>query len=113
MKFKATKKEMKYNFYYIANIGYCDAQYLLNYKGPIAYSAGVYGWACDYYDIDNVLISTGYSPLAEKNTKKDYELLKSYEDQARAITCSDIDYSEKELKINKLLSDYIKAIKTN
>ena len=47
-KIKATKKEMKQN-YRILSIGYCDAQYLLAYETPIAYSCGLYGWSCDYY----------------------------------------------------------------
>ena len=70
MKFKATKKAMKDNYYYIIGIGYCDAQYLLQDEKPIAYSAGVYGWQCDYYDVDGVLISTGYNIKQQKHLRR-------------------------------------------
>lgn len=83
MKLKTTKKEIKEGFYRIISIGYCDAQYLLSEEKPFAYSAGVYGWACDYYDIDGICISTGYSPLSEKNMKYDYKLVKEYEEKAK------------------------------
>ena len=66
-KIKATKKAMKESYNTIITIGYCNAQYLLQYENEIAYSARSEGWACDYYDINNVLISTGYAPLESKN----------------------------------------------
>ncbi len=81
-KIRATKKEMRQN-YRILSIGYCDAQYLLNYESPVAYSAGHYGWSCDYYDIDGVIISTGYDTIANKNMKYDYKLIREYDDKAR------------------------------
>ena len=83
-KIKATKKEMREN-YRILSIGYCDAQSLLAYESPIAYSVCAYGWACDYYDIEGVIISTGYSPLKSKNMKKDYKLIREYEEKAQKL----------------------------
>lgn len=101
MKLKATKSEIKSGYYRILSIGYCDAQYLLKYKNAFGYSAGVYGWACDYYDIDGVCISTGYSPLADKNMKHDYKLVREYEQKAIGATKEEIDVLLKEL-IEKL-----------
>jgi hypothetical protein len=80
-KIKATKREMRENFR-ILSIGYCDMQCLLRYQSPIAYSSGVYGWACDYYEVDDVIISTGYAPINSKNMKNDYKLVKEYENKA-------------------------------
>ena len=77
-KIKTTKRSMKEN-YYIIGIGYCQAQALLNYRDPVAYSAGSNGWQCDYYDIDGVIISTGYDYINNKNTSYNYETLKEYE----------------------------------
>ena len=51
MKLQTTKKQIRQNFNTVLSIGYCDAQYLLDCKNPFAYSAGVYGWSCDYYQI--------------------------------------------------------------
>ena len=107
MKFKTTKKEMKQNYHRIIGIGYCDAYYLLRYEEPIAYSAGVYGWACDYYDIDGVLISTGYSHLDNKNTYADYEIIKEYNNKAREIENNNQNYDTRKEQINELLSEFI------
>lgn len=98
MKLQATKKEMKNGYYKIISIGYCDAQHLLKDKNPFAYSAENYGWACDYYDIDRILISTGYQPILEKNTKRDYNLIREYDKKAVEAT-----KEERE----KLLNEFI------
>lgn len=90
-KIKATKKEMRQN-HRIASIGYCEAQYLLKNHSPIAYSTRVEGWACDYYDIDGVIISTGYDPIKAKNTKCDYKTVQKYEELAsKADTKEQVD----------------------
>ena len=114
MKFKATIKSLRNDYHRIISIGYCDAQYLLNYESPIAYSAGVYGWACDYYDIDDVLISTGYSPLAEKNTKRDYSIVRRYDSKAEKIIHdydSGLTGEEKRTKVRGLLAAFVEEMK--
>jgi hypothetical protein len=111
MKFKATKKQMKDNYNTIISIGYCDAQYLLRYENEIAYSTRSEGWACDYYDVDGVLISTGYAPLAEKNTKRDYNTIRKYDEQAQNIVYNNnIGYEEQETQIKALLRDFINEV---
>lgn len=97
-KIKATKKEMRQN-YRILSIGYCDAQYLLNYKSPVAYSTRAEGWACDYYDVDGVIISTGYDPLNDKNAKCNYKVLREYEKKAQEAGTAD--------ETNALLKEFI------
>jgi hypothetical protein len=107
MKFKTTKKEMR--DCNPLRVGYCKAQYLLSYESPIAYSAGDYGWACDYYNIDGVWISTGYSPIGRA---VDYEMLKTYEYKAAAIQCDySLGYEEKKEKTKKLLKEWIEVEK--
>jgi hypothetical protein len=98
MKFKVTKKEMKASFNYILGIGYCDLQTLLRDTDPIAYSVRTEGWACDYYVVDGILISTGYSPLKSKNVKVKYADISEYNEIARKC-------NEEELKI--LLKEFI------
>jgi hypothetical protein len=112
MKFKVTKKEMKDNYCKIVKIGYCNAQYLLHYVKPIAYSTRVEGWACDYYDINNVLISTGYAPIESKNTNSNYDIVKSYNDNAREIVNSNKDYKLKISDVNSLLEKFIEKIRS-
>jgi hypothetical protein len=111
MKFKANKKEMRNNYNCIISIGYCNAQWLLKYKEPIAYSTRAEGWACDYYDIDGVLISTGYAPLTAKNTHSNYNIVRRYNEQAQEIACNySLSYEEQKTQVNALLKEYIKEV---
>jgi hypothetical protein len=111
MKFKATKSQMRTGYNRIISIGYCDAQYLLHYENPTAYSAGNLGWSCDYYDIDGVLISTGYSPLSDKNAKHDYDTIRDYDKQAEKIVCDyNAKYEDKQEKVKQLLREFVKAV---
>ena len=95
MKLKTTKKQIKEQSYFekpyhtnkLYALGYCELQRLFCYLSPFAYSAGVYGWSCDYYQINNevgssIIFSTGYSPIGKQ---LDYDLVKSYEKKAQLI----------------------------
>ena len=101
-KIKATKTEMRQN-YRILSVGYCDMQHLLAYETPISYSAGVYGWSCDYYYIQDVVVSTGYSPINSKNMKEDYKLIREYEKKARECNTRE--------ETQKLLNELIERLK--
>lgn len=108
MKLKTTKTQIKNNFVKIYSIGYCDIQYLTYYKNPFAYSSGVNGWACDYYEIENVCLSTGYNPIGQN---VDYKILREYELKAQKITLDyNKDYKTREKKVNKLLIEFIKTL---
>jgi len=108
MKVKTTKKQVKNYYNKIYSIGYCDAQYLLQGISPFAYSSGAYGWACDYYEIEGICISTGYSPIGES---VDYDLLKKYDNKAKKILDNySIDYQKRKNKVNKLLIKFINEI---
>jgi hypothetical protein len=104
MSILTTKKAIKENYKPIIAIGYCDAQTLLRYETPIAHSAGVYGWSCDYYLVNGTLISTGYSPI---EGIRDYELTRKYEDKARNIMLKHHDWQKEKTLITRVLQDYI------
>lgn len=110
MKCKVTKKQVQKNYSKIIGIGYCDAQYLLEYVNrPFAYSAGVYGWQCDYYEFDNICISTCYSYI--RGLEYDYSILRNYEKKAQKIACDfDLDYPKKVKKLNALLKKFIAGV---
>ena len=109
MKAKVTKAAVKNDFNSIISLGYCDIQYLTYFKRPFAYSCGVYGWSCDYYDIDGICLSTGYSPIG-KNAN--YELMRKYEAKAqKLVTDYTINYDLKAKKVNKLLTEFINLSK--
>ena len=105
MKLQTTKKQIKNNFSTVISIGYCSAQYLLYYKSPFAYSAGIYGWACDYYQIGAKCISTGYSPIG---ANLDYSKLHEYENKAQKIINDySLKYEEKVQQVDILLNELL------
>ena len=110
-KIKTTKKAMKEN-YRIIGVGYCSMYYLLRCKSPVAYSTRSEGWACDYYNVDGIIISTGYSPLKNKNMDYDYSTLREYEEKAQAIIDDyTLDLDVKNEKVKALLSDFLELSK--
>jgi len=91
----------------VYSIGYCKAQYLLNYSRKVGYNAGVYGWNYDVYIVGDDTIITGYRPF--KCKKIDSYLLKKYEAEAR-----EAQYEEgKDVKetVNTLLLELLKEVK--
>lgn len=45
-------------------VGFCKLQDVLSGIDPDYYTAGVYGWNCDVYNIAGLTICTGYRPAA-------------------------------------------------
>lgn len=111
MKLKATKKQIKDNADLILSIGYCQLQSLLNYKSPFAYSCGIYGWSCDYYNIDGVVISTGYAPIG---IPVKYDTVRKYEAMAEKIRSDyNMTYEQRVSELDKLIHDFIMEAKEN
>ena len=109
MKFKTTDKEIRRNYNTIIRLGYCSIQSLLNYKTPIAYTCGVYGWKADFYEISpTVIISTGYSPIG--NISPNYDVVNSYEKQAQTILYGKMEYEDKKTALDKLLREFVAEI---
>lgn len=108
---RTTKKEMKKNYKIIIPINYCEMHYLLRFERPISHcSSNDYGWRCDNYEInDDVLISTGYSPI--DGIKVDYEKVKKYENFAKEVFL-DKNLTSRQAKqlIKELLNKLIKEI---
>ena len=110
-KSKTTKIAIKSRYDKIVKIGYCNAQFLLKFEEPTAYSERSEGWACDYYDVDGVLISTGYAPIEGKNTHSSYDIVKKYDDAAREIAFNySLNYEQQKTQVTELLAKFIKEI---
>lgn len=114
MKLRASKSEIRNNSYYVLSLGYCEADYLLKSQSPFAYSCGIYGWSCDYYEINtgkhSIIISTGYSPINDKNIKLDkdfYKITRKYNEKARSINAMPNKWETTQKKLQKLLYKYI------
>ncbi len=105
MKLEITKKAIRDLDQTILKIGYCSAQYLLRFQPKFAYSAGKYGWSCDYYEVNGVIISTGYFPIGKE---VEYKLVQEYDDKAREI-CNDHSrsYEDQKTAVNTLLYELI------
>ena len=104
---RVAKKEFKNEK--VLRVDYCGLQYLLRYADPFAYSSGAYGRSCDYYNIDGVIISTGYNPIGES---LDYDIIEKYEDNALKILLDDNNsYDEKKEKVNNLLNELVQEFK--
>ena len=111
IKLKATKKEMREGYYHILSVGYCSMQSLLRERQPFAYSTRAEGWACDYYEIEGVLISTGYAPLSNKNMIEDYSIIKEYENKALKIDELFLPLDERKAKKEALLKELVNKLK--
>lgn len=85
------------------SIGYCDAQYLLGTEESFAYSAGINGWLCDYYKIDDIVIAAGYKVVGQKVP---YNILSKYEKQAKE-KCHAYDYEGRK----KVLAAFVQELK--
>ena len=117
MKVKTTRKNLLNNYGTACalSIGYCDAWHLLKGAGlePFAYCAGVYGWNFDAYDVDGVLICTGYRGMIGKQA----ETVRKYEEKARALVeglkfnpdTYKKDREKMRKKCQKLLADFVKS----
>ena len=112
MKLQTTKTNIKNNFHTVLIVGYCELEYLLNHCSPFAYSAGVYGWACDYYNpstkYSGVCIATGYNTERLNGKRVSYELVKEYEAKATVIVLGDNTHANKREALNALIDEFIK-----
>lgn len=106
LKEKITLKKMR--TFDVVSVGYCEMQHLLRNKQEQYYSAGVCGWNCDLYVLDNIAICTGYRAI-KGDYKVDHDLLRKYEDMARKILSDyGTGYERKLQKVDKLLNKAIK-----
>jgi len=105
MRAKVTKSKVKNEYAEIIAVPYCYAQNLLRFVDSVFYSAGTYGWSCDYYEINGVCISTGYSPIG---VYCDSKRLSEYEEKAEcAYRNKDYVYDECKEYVMSLLNDWV------
>lgn len=108
MKYKTTAKAIRKSAINPRSAGYCDLSYLLQNHEPNAYTAGVYGWNFDVYEVYGLTICTGYRGMvgprlegigeAEKKARK----LLSWENKT-------MTYDEKREAVEELLHEFCKA----
>lgn len=85
--------------------GFCDLQMLLRNHDPVAYTAGVYGWNFDVYEVYGMTICTGYRGMPGRRANN----IGEYEAKARALFDNkSISYEEMGEKIENLLREFCK-----
>ena len=108
MKFKTTRKSVKESGGTILKVRCCGLQSLLRFKDPIAYTSGVYGWNADIYDIDGVIIVTGYRPFGNYSN---YDHVAEDEKKARKIEEDyKLDWETRRNDVNKLLDEFVNKV---
>ena len=108
MKYKTTRRDLLKNYYPEQSlaVGYCDAQFLLRGFEPRSYTCGIYGWNFDAYEIEGILITTGYRNLIGKPA----QFVREFEEKARKILSWDNpdSYEKKQNKVRKLCLKWLK-----
>lgn len=111
LKVQVTKKQIKDNYRNVICVGNLNLYYLLRFKEARFYTAGMYGWNADVYEINNnTVIVMGDRPFGD--IKAEYGIIKGFEDRARKIiTRSDfLKYEEQEKAIDELLSEFLEVV---
>jgi hypothetical protein len=106
MKFKTTRKAIVAgsNPLKLLAIGYCGAQYILTGLAPVAYTAGVYGWNYDVYEVGGFTICTGYRNMPGRAPRN----LATYEYIARQVwEDREASYEEKLARISEIRRDFL------
>ena len=108
MKLKVSKKQINRKNETVLKVGYCDLQNLLYCKNPFAYSSGVNGWSCDYYDLGSTIISTGYNATGQTI---DYNIIDRYEKEAEKLKKENTSFLELEKKLDILIKKFVEEVK--
>ncbi len=103
MKIKATKAQIKAQKTFVLGVGYCRLHRFLKKINaePTLYNAGVYGWRCDFYPINEDFgVVTGYivdraCDVAQWELNATFnDLLDALENKANSIQWSDKEERE-------------------
>lgn len=103
MKFQTTRKAIVNGSNRLVYAPYAELQYLLRYHDPVAYTAGIYGWNFDVYEINGLTICTGYRNMPGRRANN----IDEYERRASEIWHSkEKSFEEQKEEIERLLSEF-------
>ena len=88
--------------------GYCELK-VLDVLSPTGYTAGIYGWNCDVYNVKGYILTTGYRPFGQKIDKKYIDKCNKDYDTLYNKYKHDKDYKYNQYieDCNYLLKDFI------
>lgn len=107
---QVTKRSIMEQNRFVVRVGYCDLQHLLRFKDSQFYTAGMYGWNADVYQVDgSAVIVTGYRPFG--NVQPDCAIVREYDAKAaRILHDSTLSYFEKESNLNFLINEFLEVV---
>lgn len=106
---KITKKYVMNTYKNVIKVGYCDLQELLTFARQIGYTAGVYGWNANVYQVNlNTVIVTGYRPFGNIDTH--YVFCKKYEEKAIEAKKNIFNCEDLRNTLDELVNDFIKEL---
>lgn len=108
MKTLTTKKAIINNYKKVVSVSYCSLQKLLVLEKPVAYTAGVYGWNADIYDLDGIALATGYRPFG--NIKPSLELTRKYEQEATEVIYTIQNYEVQKKALKALIRSFLEEV---
>lgn len=114
MKYKTTKKEVMNGYVRVYRAGYCELCYLLEKGDAVAYTAGIYGWNADIYDLGllansfaDVAICTGYRPFGRAIPEG---LAEKYNKLAEGLNATNMSAGEYKRALRKLQAKFLAAL---
>lgn len=114
MKFETTKKAVMNGFVRVYRAGYCELCFLLEKGDAVAYTAGVYGWNADIFDLGalansfaDVALCTGYRPFGRAIPEG---LAEKYNKLAEGLNAKNMSAGEHKRALRKLQAKFLAAL---
>ena len=99
------RKQIKGMYKNIIKVGYCELPDLLSYTKKMGYTAGIYGWNADIFQVDwNTAIITGYRPFG--NIDPDRMIIRKYNEETRRLKKQNINYEQIKSKLDELIENF-------
>lgn len=112
MKIKITNKELRKNFSRVYNMNSIGVDNILRLFTPFAYTCGVYGWNADYYNIEGIIVGSGYRSVVGE-TIKDTKLIKKFEALDKRVNellknkWADVNFNKKKQRAMKRFAELL------
>lgn len=106
MSYRTSIKEIRSGWENKICVSYGGMQNLLQYRTPLAYTCGVYGWNFDLYNVNGVAVCTGYRGMPGR--KPDYDLMRDYEKAAERVNDASYTWETKKEMVNMLLDEFVR-----
>lgn len=114
MKYKTTKSAVLNGYVRVYRAGYCELCDLLEKCDAVAYTAGVYGWNADIYDLGllansfaDVAICTGYRPFGRAIPEG---LTAKYNKLAEGLNNKRMSAGEYKRALRKLQEEFLEEL---